>query len=84
MSKLTSKERNALPAKTFAGPNRSYPITDKSHAIDAKALDTQMEEKGKLSASAAAKIKAAANKKLRKRLQNKFSKPSSLKGLLAT
>lgn len=32
MSKLTSKERNSLPSKSFAGPDRSYPVNDKNHA----------------------------------------------------
>lgn len=35
MSKLTSKARNKLSGKQFAGPNRSYPIEDKSHARNA-------------------------------------------------
>lgn len=35
MSKLTSKARDALPTKTFAGPDRSYPINDRSHARNA-------------------------------------------------
>jgi len=32
MSKLTAKKRNRLPAKDFAGPDRSFPIEDKAHA----------------------------------------------------
>ena len=32
MAKLTSKQRKALPAGDFAGPGRSYPIENKSHA----------------------------------------------------
>jgi hypothetical protein len=35
MSKLTTKQRNALPDKDFAGPNRSYPIQNASHARNA-------------------------------------------------
>lgn len=35
MAKLTAKGRNALPAKAFAGPDRSYPIEDKNHARNA-------------------------------------------------
>jgi hypothetical protein len=35
MSKLKAKTRNALPAKDFAGPARSFPIEDKSHARNA-------------------------------------------------
>jgi hypothetical protein len=32
MAKLTGKDRKALPAKDFAGPQRSYPVEDKAHA----------------------------------------------------
>lgn len=35
MAKLTAGTRNALPAKDFAGPERSYPINDMSHAVNA-------------------------------------------------
>jgi hypothetical protein len=41
MSVLTAKVRNGLPAKDFAGPGRSYPIYDHSHAIDALARVSQ-------------------------------------------
>lgn len=32
MSVLTTKARKALPAKDFAGPDRSYPVEDMNHA----------------------------------------------------
>ena len=32
MARLTAKTRKALPASTFAGPGRSFPIPDKKHA----------------------------------------------------
>ena len=32
MSKLTTKRRKALPAASFAGPDRSFPINDPNHA----------------------------------------------------
>ena len=35
MAKLTAKARNAIPTKNFAGPDRSYPIEDASHARNA-------------------------------------------------
>lgn len=35
--KLTTKARKAIPTKDFAGPDRSYPIEDRSHAANAKA-----------------------------------------------
>lgn len=41
MSKLTAKRRNALPGKSFAGPDRSYPIPDVSHARNALARASQ-------------------------------------------
>ena len=37
MSLLTAKRRNSLPTKEFAGPDRSYPIQDASHARNALA-----------------------------------------------
>ena len=40
---------------------RAYPMPDKSHAANAKARATQMVAKGKLSAGAAARIRAKAN-----------------------
>lgn len=35
--KLTAARRKAIPAKDFAGPHRSYPIEDASHARNALA-----------------------------------------------
>ena len=64
MAKLTTKARKALPASTFAGPGRSYPVPDKSHAANAKARATQQVKAGNLSPGAAAKIKAKANRVL--------------------
>jgi hypothetical protein len=65
VAKLTAKKRNKLPTSVFAGPDRSYPVNDRAHAANAKARATQMEKKGKLSPSQAAKIKAKANAKLK-------------------
>lgn len=66
MAKLSAAKRKKLPADKFAGPDKSYPIPDKSHAANAKARATQMEEDGKLSPSAKKKIDAKANKVLKK------------------
>ncbi len=65
MSKLTTKQRNALPASKFAGPDRSYPVNDAAHAKNAKARATQMADKGKLSKGMEKKIDAKANKVLK-------------------
>lgn len=61
MAKLTTKARNSLPNSKFAGPDRSYPIENKAHAINAKARATQQVKAGNLSPSEAGKIKAKAN-----------------------
>ena len=60
MVKLSTKARKALPAKTFAGPGRSFPIPDKAHARAALML------KGKAPASARPKIVAKAHAMLKK------------------
>lgn len=64
MSKLSSGERNNLPAKEFAGPDRSYPIPDRSHAANAKARAQQQYNKGHISLSMLHSIDAKANKEL--------------------
>ena len=58
MAKLTTAKRNALPGKVFAGPDQSYPIPDRSHAIDAKARATQF-----ASPSVKARVDAAVARK---------------------
>lgn len=60
MAKLTSKARKALPASVFAGPGRSFPISDKKHAKAAIMLS------GNASPSARPKIIARAKAKLGK------------------
>ena len=68
MAKLTSKSRNNLPKSDFGLPGeKKYPMEDKSHAKNAKARASEMENKGKLSPSSKAKIDAKANKVLNKK-----------------
>ena len=67
MSKITAKARDALPKSKFAEPGeRKYPISDKAHATNAKARASEMEHKGKLSASEKGRIDARADKVLKK------------------
>ena len=67
MAKLTSSERNKLSKSEFGLPgSRKYPMPDKAHAANAKARATQMVAKGKLSEASASKIKAKANKILKR------------------
>jgi hypothetical protein len=66
MAKLTTAARSKIPASKFAGPARSYPVPDKSHAANAKARATQQVAAGNLSPSTAASIKSKANAVLKK------------------
>lgn len=68
MSEMKAKSQNKLPKSEFGIPSeRKYPMPNKSHAANAKARATQMVDKGKLSTSAAEKIKSKANKILDKK-----------------
>jgi DNA-binding TFAR19-related protein (PDSD5 family) len=67
MAKLTFKARKRLPTSQFAGPDRSYPVEDKGHAVAAKGRATQAVKAGRMSESTASKIKAKANRVLRVR-----------------
>jgi len=63
MAELNAAKRKRIPSSKFGQPGkRKYPMPDRSHAANAKARATQMVKRGKLSASAAAKIKAKANR----------------------
>ncbi len=72
MAKLTAKVRSKIPKKEFGLPGeKKYPMEDKKHAANAKARATQMEKKGKLSASSKTKIDAKADKVLGKKKTTK-------------
>ena len=58
MAKLSTKARKHLPGSAFAGPDRSYPIEDKSHARNALARAAQH-----ASPELQAKIKAKVRRK---------------------
>jgi len=63
MATLKAARRKALPPSLFGLPaERKYPMPDRAHAANAKARATQMEKRGKLSASQAAQIRAKANR----------------------
>jgi len=67
-AELTSKKRNALRGSTFCGPDRSYPVPDKSHAANALARAKQH-----ASSSLYSKIKACV---CRKAKANSWSVPA--------
>jgi hypothetical protein len=58
MAKLTAARRKAIPTSQFAGPDRSYPIMDKSHARNALSRVSQYG-----SPALIAKVRAAVHRK---------------------
>ena len=58
--KLTTKKRNSLPDSAFAGPGRSFPVNDKSHARNALARASQAVNEGRMSPSTEAHIRSKA------------------------
>jgi hypothetical protein len=64
MAKLSKKERNSLPDSVFAGPGRSYPVPDKSHAAFAIHVASIQHAKGNLSAAQYRAIHAKASRVL--------------------
>jgi hypothetical protein len=66
MAKLNAAERKKIAPSKFAGPNKSYPVEDKSHARNAKARVSEEANKGNASPALKAKVDAAANKVLGK------------------
>jgi hypothetical protein len=61
MARLTAAQRKKLPASTFAGPGRSFPIPDANHAKAALGRINNAPP------AARAKIRAAAERKLGKK-----------------
>jgi hypothetical protein len=57
MSKLTASKKLTIPDEDFAGPDRSYPIEDARHALNALARVVQSGSRS-LRAKVRAKIRA--------------------------
>ena len=67
MAKLSTKSRNALLTKSFAGPDRSYPVNDRSHAANAKARASEMANKGRISSAEKSRIDSKADRVLKRK-----------------
>ena len=74
--KLTAAKRKAMPKKSFAGPGKSFPVSDPTHARLAISGATRSERAGNISASEAAHIKSIA----RAKLGHQHSKPMNEHG----
>lgn len=62
--KLTSGKRKSMPKSSFAGPGRSFPVNDKTHARLAISGATRSERAGNISKTEEQKIKSKARNKL--------------------
>lgn len=67
MAKLTAAARKKIPASQFAGPDRSYPVPDASHAANAKARASQAVNAGRMSKAEEEKIDSKADAVLGKK-----------------
>jgi hypothetical protein len=68
MSKINAAKRNSEPKSEFGLPEqRKYPMPDAAHARNAKARASQMEHRGRLSASDKKKIDQKADRILDKK-----------------
>ncbi len=64
MAKLSTEARKKLPDSVFAGPGRSFPIPNPSHAVAAERLVGRSEKAGNITASQADTIRAKAKRVL--------------------
>jgi len=64
MAVLNAADRRGMPSKDFAGPGKSFPVNDATHARMAISGATRSEHAGNISPEEEAKIKAKAREKL--------------------
>jgi hypothetical protein len=65
MAKLSTRARAKLPGKVFAGPHRSFPLTDRGHDEAAIFDVARAVRAGHLTSTEGARIKAEARRKLK-------------------
>lgn len=65
MARLNAPTRKALPKAAFAGPDRTFPINDATHARVAISGATRSMRAGHISPATASAIKSRARKKLK-------------------
>lgn len=64
MAKLSASDRKSMPSSSFAGPHKSFPISDPTHARLAISGATRSLHAGNISQAMAKSIQARARKKL--------------------
>ncbi|MGH7195007.1 MAG: hypothetical protein ACREJM_15955 [Candidatus Saccharimonadales bacterium] len=64
---MTAADRKKIPTEKFAGPDRSYPVNDASHARNAKARASQAVNAGRMTHAEEEKIDRKADAVLGKK-----------------
>lgn len=64
MAKLSTEDRKEMPKSAFAGPGKSFPVNDATHARLAISGATRSENAGNISSTEASRIKAKATRAL--------------------
>lgn len=71
MARMSTRKRNTLPKRAFAGPGRSFPINDRSHARAAISGASRSFRAGNISKATEKRIQARAKAKLHSRSYRK-------------
>lgn len=67
MAKLTAKDRKGMPKSSFAGPGKSFPVNDDTHARMAISGATRSYNAGNIGKGTEEAVKAKARAKLGKK-----------------
>jgi len=71
MARMSTRKRNRLTKRDFAGPGRSFPINDRSHARAAISGASRSLHAGNISAATARRVQSKARAKLHSRSYRK-------------
>lgn len=74
MARMSTRKRKSLPKRSFAGPGRSFPINDRSHARAAISGASRSYRAGNISKATEKRIQSRARAKLKGRSTRKSSR----------
>lgn len=67
MARLTARQRRKIPSRDFAGPGRSFPVNDASHARAAIRMAPRSYHAGNISKSTEKRIVSRAKRRLHRK-----------------
>ena len=74
MARMSTRKRNKLPRRAFAGPGRTFPINDRDHAHAAISGATRSYHAGNISKATEKRIQSRARAKLHSRPTRKSTR----------